>query len=137
MAQQFFFDGDTLSPMGNDTKYSRAIKVPQYVPNNEQPNIAELTNTLKYRELMADINKSNVSDEEKAFLKLAASRHIVFNYAKIADYYAHADAKMQRLMERSALVIIDIDDAIAEGYVQLSSKMRQLIEEQKKIDGRE
>ena len=137
MAQQFFFDGDELSPMGDDTKYSRAIKVPQYVPSEVAPLILELYDTSKYGELVADINKSDVSEDEKKFLRFAASRHIVFNYAKIADYYAHATPEMQRLMERSALVIIDMDDAIAEGYVQLSNKMKQLIEEQKKIDGRE
>ena len=37
------------------------------------------------------------------FLKLAASRHIVFYYGKIADYYAKADRDIQELMERSAL----------------------------------
>ena len=38
---------------------------------------------------------------------------------------------MQRLMEQSALVIIDIDDAIANGYVRLSTTIDKLIEESK------
>ena len=88
--------------------------------------------TQKYNRLIAMINKSEVSDAEKSFLKFAATRHIVFNYAKIADYYAHASAEMQELMEKSALVILDIDDAIANGYVKLSSKMAQLVDEAKK-----
>ena len=62
---------------------------------------------------------------------MAASRHIVFNYAKIADYYAHADKEMQELMEQSALVILDIDDAIANGYVKLSKDIEKLISESK------
>ena len=37
-------------------------------------------------------------------------------------------------MEESALVILDMDDAIANGYVQLSEKMKQLIEEEKERD---
>lgn len=66
---------------------------------------------------------SGVDDEEKRFLIEAAKRHNVFNYSKIADYYAHATPEMQHLMERSALVIIDFDKAIQYGYVQLSDEI--------------
>ena len=118
--------------MGNDTKYSRAITVPQYEPNNKMPRIETLYDMRKYSKLVARINKSSVSDAEKQFLRYAASRHIVFNYSRIADYYAHASKEMQELMEESALVILDIDDAIANGYITLSDKMRQLIAEEKK-----
>lgn len=120
--------------MGNDEKYSRAIKVPQYEPSESKPAMHELYNTSKYRLLMAKIRKSKVSKEEKEFLQFAATRHIVFNYAKIADYYAHSDVEMQQLMEESALVILDIDDAIANGYVALTEKMQQLIDEEKERD---
>ena len=78
---------------------------------------------------MANINKSDVSEEEKKFLRFAASRHIVFNYSKIADYYAHENKEMQELMEQSALVILDIDDAIANGYVKLSKDIEKILEE--------
>lgn len=118
--------------MGEDNKYSRTIKVPQYIPSDEQPSLLELCDYTKYSKLMKAINESNVTDEEKTFLKYSASRHLVFNYAKIADYYAHASAEMQELMEQSALVILDIDNAIANGYVQLSKKMEFLAEEAKK-----
>lgn len=117
--------------MDGDMKYSRAIHTPQYEPSTHAPNIAELYKYTKYAELMCNINNSNVTEDEKKFLRLAASRHIVFNYAKIADYYAHASPEMQELMEQSALVILDIDDAIAYGYVKLSKKMDQLVSEAK------
>jgi hypothetical protein len=119
--------------MGDDTKYSRAIRTPQYIPKDEKPPISALVDYAKYSQLLYNINNSNVSEEEKKFLRFAASRHIVFNYSKIADYYAHADKEMQELMEQSALVILDIDDAIANGYVKLSAKMKQLVEESKTI----
>lgn len=64
------------------------------------------------------------------FLKLAASRHIVFNYENIADYYAIATKEMQELMEKSALVIIDFDKALEEGFVVLNDKMRKLYEQE-------
>ena len=50
-------------------------------------------------------------------LYIAATRHIVFNYSKIADYYTSASKEMQHLIERSALVIIDFEKAIQYGYV--------------------
>lgn len=120
-----------------DNKYSKTIKIPQYVPSEVSPSLQELVATTKYSELVANIKKSNVTEEEKDFLIKAATRHIVFNYSKIADYYAHATPEMQRLMEQSALVIIDFDDAIANGYVALSEKMKSMIQEQKQKDGKE
>lgn len=110
-----------------NTTYTKKIDIPQYLPKNVKPNVVSLCNIDKYSKLIKNINDSNVSEDEKRFLKFAASRHIVFNYASIADYYAHADKEMQELMEQSALVIIDVDDAIANGYVNLSNKMNSLI----------
>lgn len=113
----------------DNAKYTKKVNKPQYLPSSIKPNIAELYQYQKYSELLRDINNSSVSEEEKAFLRLAASRHIVFNYSKIADYYAHANKEMQELMEQSALVIIDVNDAIANGYVKLSKDIMQILEE--------
>ena len=71
---------------------------------------------------------SLVNEPEKEFLRHAAARHLVFNYSKIADYYAHTSPEMQRLMEKSALVIIDFDDAIANGYVRLSENIKRIMD---------
>ena len=128
------FEDCMNKPMGDDTKYSRAIKIPQYTPSDVKPELSTVYDTKKYNKLIAKIKKSEVSEEEKKFLKFAASRHIVFTYSKIADYYAHASKEMQELMEESALVILDIDDAIANGFVAMSDKMKQLIDEEKERD---
>lgn len=136
MNQLFSDDNAKSNPMGDDTKYSRAIRVPQYEPSIDKPEISSLYNTEKYNKLVARIKKSSVSEEEKKFLMFAASRHIVFTYSKIADYYANSDKEMQELMEESALVILDMDDAIANGYVVLSEKMQQLIDEEKERDAK-
>ena len=126
------FDVPTKKLMDGDNKYSRVIKIPQYEPSNVAPQLLELYDTVRYGELLRSIELSNIPDDVKKFLRFGATRHIVFNYAKIADYYAHAEPDVQRLMEQSALVIIDVDDAIANGYVKLSQRMRELIDEQKK-----
>ena len=112
--------------MEGDTFYSRGTKIPQYEVKGDKPNISELYKNKKVVELLQHIEQSNVSDEEKKFLKIAAYRHYVFNYSRIADYYAQASAEMQELMEESALVIIDIEDAIANGYVRLSNKLEEI-----------
>lgn len=108
-------------------KYSHKVALPQYMPTNTKPNIAELYDYTKYSKLIHAINNSNVSEEEKQFLRLGATRHIVFNYDKIADYYAHSDKELQELMEQSALVIIDFNDAILNGYVELSKEIYEIV----------
>ena len=125
--QKSLFSVNTNSTV--DTKYTTKVGVPQYLPSATCPNIAELYNAEKYSKLLAEINNSNISEEDKKFLRFAATRHIIFRYDKIADYYAHADKELQELMEKSALVLIDIDDAIANGYVKLSKNIEKIMSE--------
>lgn len=76
---------------------------------------------------MAEINAAEgISDDERVFLLMAAQRHLQFSYKDVAEYYANANATMQDLMEKSALVIIDYDDAIKYGYAQLQASMQEL-----------
>ena len=116
-------------PKEHDNSYTKKIQIPQYMPSKVKPPITGLVNTTKYSKLVRDINNSGVSEEEKKFLRFAAARHLEFNYSLIADYYAHSGTEMQRLMEQSALVILDIDDAIANGYVKLSKNIEKILEE--------
>lgn len=116
----------TNDAMKGSVKYSRNVLIPQYAPKDEKPDISSLGDYHKYTKLINNINASSVTEEEKKFLRLAASRHLVFNYSQIADYYAHASKEMQELMEEQALVIIDIDDAIANGYVKLSRRLKEI-----------
>ena len=118
--------------MEGDTKYSRSISIPQYEVKGDRPFIEELYSNEKVIKLLEHIKKSGVSEKEKKFLTIAAYRHYVFNYSRIAEYYASASKEMQELMEESALVIIDIDDAIKNGYVKYSKRIQQIIEDSKK-----
>lgn len=108
--------------------YTTKVGIPQYLPSAVCPKLDECYGLNKYNELMYKINQSNVTDEEKRFLQFAATRHIIFNYGLIADYYAHTSKEMQELMEQSALVIIDFDDAIANGYVKLSKNIKEIMD---------
>ena len=119
-----------------DNKYSNSITIPQYKIKGDKPFIDELIDKKKTIELLNEIRNSNVSDEEKKFLTLAAYRHLVFRYDRIAEYYPHASKEMQELMEKSALIIIDIDDAIMNGYVIASKKLDDIIEFHSRIGDR-
>lgn len=110
-----------------DDKYTSKVSIPQYLPKDEKPRIDELYSTYKYDQLVSRINRAEVTEEEKKFLLAAAARHLVFNYSKIANYYAHSSKEVQELMEDSALVILDIDDAIAQGYVKLSKNIEKIM----------
>lgn len=109
-----------------EKKYTMKTNIPQYEIKGETPSISELVDISKVKELLHKIKQSNVSEEEKKFLKYGAYRHLCFNYSKIAEYYANADKEMQELMEDSALVIIDFEDAIAKGYVEMSEQVALL-----------
>lgn len=113
-----------------DSIYNFKVNIPQYEPKEPPKNgVKDCVDTTKVKELRAKIDSANITDEEKAFLKVAASRHYKFNYSKIADYYACATPEMQELMEDSALVIIDIEDAIAKGYMSLNKKVKEILSE--------
>lgn len=111
-----------------DKKYSMKAKSPIYTPKEGLVLINDCYDTRKFNTLFREIERSNISESEKKFLKFAATRHLVFNYERIADYYAQASKEVQCLMEKSALVVIDFDDAINYGYVELNKKMMDLYE---------
>ena len=107
-----------------DDNYSRKIEAPIYEPKFGDVRLSECFNTEKFDELVSKIEKSKVTPEEKEFLRKAAARHIVFDYARIADYYANASPAMQSLMEDSALIIIDFGKAIEGGFIKMSEELR-------------
>lgn len=111
-----FNEIDNLDALSVDDKYVQKTNIPQYEIQGEEPSINDLFDLTKTDALIEEIENSNVTDEQKKFLIEAAKRHTVFNYRKIAEYYAHQNVEMQNLMEKSALVIIDYENAIKNGY---------------------
>ena len=113
-----------------DNKYSSKIKAPIYEPKQPKPDLFVLCDESKTKKLIREIVDSDLPENEKMFLTVAAHRHTVFHYERIADYYAQASQEMQRLMEESALVIVDFESAIENGYVMLSEDIKeQFLEE--------
>ncbi len=108
---------------GGDDDYSKKIQSPIYEPKGECPPVKSLVDLTKTEKLLKAIASSKVPGDIQRFLQHAATRHSVFNYEQIAEYYAHAPKKVKELMEDSALVIIDFNKAIENGFVVLTEKL--------------
>lgn len=119
---------DELGEEMQDDKYTLKVKIPQYEITGECPEISDMLDSSKADELIQEVEAADITDEIREFLIQAARRHNVFNYRNIAEYYAHAEPEVQKLFEKSALVIIDVNDAIANGYVQLASDITDIME---------
>lgn len=114
-------------PLQNDeSMYSNKVGSPVYQPEGPKPAIHDLYDKEKYLSLIQSIEKAVIPEEERSFLLDAATRHLQFNYQNIAEFYAHSAPTTQKLMEESALVIIDFDSAIEAGYAKLSDRLSQV-----------
>lgn len=109
-----------------ESEYTSKIKTPIYEPSLKKPHVLELVDNAKTKRLINKIKASNLKEDDKVFLQIAAYRHLRFNYELIADYYAHSDKEFQELAEESGLVIIDFKKAIQYGYVKLAEEIAQL-----------
>jgi hypothetical protein len=124
--------GDEDDELTDNSKYTKKIDAPVYAPSGDCPEIGQLYDKVKYEELTAIIHQNpDLKPEVKDFLLASAARHIRFDFEQIAEFYAHADPDTQQMMEDSALVIIDFDKAIANGYVKLSQSISDVYASEK------
>ena len=127
------FDEDELKDLldineEEENPYTQKVETPTYEPVGEKPSLDELCDDSHAMGLIEDIKNSSLPEKEKVFLMAAASRHIVFDYGKIANYYAHSEKETQELMENSALVIVDFNKAIENGLVRLTAEIDGMFE---------
>jgi hypothetical protein len=105
--------------------YQQSISVPGYDEAGAQVTTEELVDRTLYDDLMIRIGEAaGISQHERDFLLLAATRFLLFDYSKIARYYVSASQEMRKLMERCGLVIVDIDQAIESGLTHLIKALR-------------
>ena len=138
MSDSLFFDEDEFELDGPSEdeeslflgggKYTYKVQAPRYIPKGPCPALSECYDVKPYEEAVKKINDSDLSDDVKSFLRLAAARLIVFDFSKIANYYAFADKETQELMEDLALVIIDFNDALQKGFVKLDKRIDGFID---------
>lgn len=126
--EEFFIDLNQSDSKSDNVEniYTQKIEAPIYTPKGDKPSEKELYETQKTDELISQIESFDLPKEIKKFLRIAAYRHTVFDYEKIAEYYAHSSHEVQNLMEKSALVIIDFDKAIENGFVQMSTVIAEM-----------
>lgn len=138
--KEFGFDDGIMESLQKDVDttekqqaYSSKMNIPQYEIVGDEPALTELLNTSKADSLKEQIKQAQLPNDIKEFLLTAANRHVVFDYRKIAEFYPHQSADVQKLMEESALVIIDAEDAIRNGYANFLTTITEL----EKLDGNE
>lgn len=115
--------GNDFGDQGDKSLYTNKKDTVQYEITGEKPNIIDLYDKTKYSELMNYIELLDIEEQTKEFLRIAATRFIVFNFKNIAEFYAHSDAEIQNIMEKLALVIIDYEDAIKQGFVKIKEEI--------------
>lgn len=110
-------------------EYTKKVKIPKFEPNDENIDLEDCINVDKYLFLLRDIDlelkNKEITENEAKFLKLCATRWIKFNYENVAQYYAtKSSPAFQRCLEKSAMVLIDINKAFESSIV----KSKQYIE---------
>ena len=120
---------EELNPEEKENTYTQKVDIPTYEPSAEKPDVKDLFDDTNAFNLIEKIKSSKLPQAEKDFLMLTAGRHVRLNFQLIADYYAHSQREVQELMEDSALVIVDIDNAISNGWVNLSKKLDDIYDE--------
>jgi hypothetical protein len=121
-------DWDQIKDEETDSEidlYTKKITSPVYEIKGEKPIVKNIYDMTKTKKLISEIDAANITNDDKEFLRHAAYRHIVFNYEDAAEYYAHASSDVQKLMEDSALIIIDFNKAIEHGFVSLSKDIAE------------
>lgn len=127
-----FFEGDALKQGSQDAAARADVSakfqnVTQssliYTPSGTPPALGELADTAKRDELVAEIQGVPMPDDVRAFLELAATRHVRFSYSKVADFYAHAAPDVKRLFERSLLVFLDNGGLLEAGVQKLMDEV--------------
>jgi hypothetical protein len=108
-----------------DSPYTNKTNAPIYEPTGQEHKPKQLYDPTKTQRLLSDIETADIPDDVRNFLVSAAHRHTAFNYSKIADYYATAPKEIQSLFEDSALVIIDFEQAIQNGFVKLDASVEE------------
>jgi hypothetical protein len=133
----WFEPEDLEAIIGSDEKdesdaenpYTDKTDVPPYEITGPKPEVSSTYDDTKARKLIEAIDGSSLPADEKHLLKAAAYRHVVFNFQSIAEYYAHSEADVQKHMEDSALVIVDLGKAIEEGWARLGKELGDLAEQ--------
>jgi ParB-like chromosome segregation protein Spo0J len=102
------------------------INLPFYTPSEVEPDINELADLSKTKNLIDKINSLEITEDLKEILKARASFFTDFNFQKIADYYYKQNQEVKELFKDLGMVILAPKEALEKGFIELSD---YLIEE--------
>lgn len=111
---------------GEENIYTKAMRPPIYEPNGRMPRVSDLFDRSVTEKLLNEIDSSDVPPDVADFLRIAAERHTVIRFGRVAEWYCHLPPNLQRLVENQALVIIDYKAAIERGYVKTVSDLMEI-----------
>ena len=124
-----FSDAEFAKLTGSDVMYTRKITAPIYEPKLKQaPPITDLYDDQKTQALISEIERHELPDDLRMFLFMAAHRHTQFSFKTVAEFYCHQTDEVKALMRKSALIIIDFDEAIEHGYIRLTKAVAKQYE---------
>ena len=116
------FGFDVSSP-DDDKVYTDKVKGLIYEPSGIEPSLSELCDTRERDALKDEVERADVSDHEREFLRRACERFTRFRYDKIADYYAVASDDMREVMETLKLVIVDRGGVMERAAASMSDRI--------------
>lgn len=108
---------DWDEPEGLDDKYSQKLGEVVYDPKETNHSISDLFQPEEKFDKEIDSLKN---EELKRLLRARVAYFSTFNFSKIADYYAYqATPEEQRVFEKLALVLLDKDQLIENGFSKI------------------
>ena len=108
----------------NDNNYSRKIEAPDYEPTGRKVQVSELYDESKTQRLIAEINAMKVNAEIKKMLVAGAQRFTRFDFRNVAEWYSQQeDESVKAMMRKMAMVIVDFDEAVENGFVRLCEEL--------------
>jgi len=117
------------------SRYTQKIETPHYEPKGEKPALSDLFDRTRMDALIAQVEESDLDEDMKEFLRLSATRFVEFRFDKIAEYYSHEDEVLREWFDRHALVIVDQDRAIEEGFLRLAKGIQEQLRTELTDDG--
>lgn len=75
-----------------------------YKPSETPANVAEFLDDTLYDKVKAEVDKMRIPDELRDFIQIRLANFHRIRFDKVADYYARADKKTQKLFRQLALV---------------------------------
>lgn len=118
------FGGDDDPEM---SPYAMTTEPPQYEPLGLDVCLDDCLDRSECERLISSVESADVPQEVKDFLRYASYRFLRFDYRNIAEYYARASPEVQRLFEDLAPVIIDFDDALKRGFIEVTDALNGLM----------